>query len=340
MITPNKKHIISVLAATFVCAGFAYFKPTPIYLSIPKGWPKPKYDFSKNPLTEEGFQLGRNLFYDPILSRDNTISCATCHLQATGFTHVDHELSHGIDGKIGKRNAMALINLAWNKDFLWDGGVNHLDMQPLNPIQSPVEMDESLAHVVEKLQQTQKYPQLFEKAFGTHKITGQLTLKALSQFMLMLQSTNAKYDRVMQGQERFSEGEQKGYDLFKQHCAACHKEPLFSDDRFENNGLDLDEDLKDIGRMKITGKKEDSLRFRTPTLRNIQFTFPYMHDGRFKNLTQVINHYNSLPSDKHIPKELRSPMQLTDHDRADLIVFLKTLTDQAFLFNPKYGYPK
>lgn len=334
------RNIILWTCAIYICGAFVILKPEPIYLKTPKGWPKPHYDFSQNPLTEEGFELGRKLFYDPILSRDNTISCATCHLQATGFTHVDHELSHGIDDKIGTRNAMALINLAWNKNFLWDGGVNHLDMQPLNPIQSPAEMDESLAHVVEKLQQTQKYPQLFEKAFGTQKITGQLTLKALSQFMLLLQSANAKYDRVMQGRENFSQGEQKGYELFKQHCAACHKEPLFADDRFESNGLDLDEDLKDIGRMKITGKKEDSLRFRIPTLRNIQFTFPYMHDGRFKNLTEVINHYNSLPSNKHVPKELRLPMQLTDHDRADLIAFLKTLTDQEFLFNPKYSYPK
>ncbi|MFN8273503.1 MAG: cytochrome c peroxidase [Flavobacteriaceae bacterium] len=334
------KHIILLLVGSFICGAFVVFKPEPIYLKIPRGWPKPHYDFSKNPLSEQGFQLGRKLFYDPILSRDNTISCATCHLQATGFTHVDHELSHGIDDKIGTRNAMALINLAWNKDFLWDGGVNHLDVQPLNPIQSPVEMDESLAHVVGKLQQTSPYPQLFEQAFGTSKITGQLTLKALSQFMLMLQSSNAKYDRVMQGQETFTEKEQKGYDIFKKHCASCHKEPLFSDDRFENNGLDLDADLKDIGRMKITGKKEDSLRFRTPTLRNIQFTFPYMHDGRFKTLTEVINHYNSLPANKHVPKELRLPMQLVDHDRADLIAFLKTLTDQEFLFNPRFGYPK
>lgn len=334
------KNIALLVSVTIGCTAFIFFEPSPIYLKIPQGWPKPHYDFSKNPLTEEGFQLGRKLFYDPMLSRDNTISCATCHLQATGFTHVDHPLSHGIEGKIGTRNAMALINLAWNKNFMWDGGVNHLDMQPLNPIQSPVEMDESLAHVVEKLQQNPIYPRLFEQAFGTSKISGQLTLKALSQFMLLLQSSDAKYDRVMQGQASFAENEQKGYEIFQRHCASCHTEPLFTKDRFERNGLELDPDLKDIGRMKITGKKEDSLRFRIPTLRNIQFTFPYMHDGRYNTLSEVIRHYNTLPANKDVPKELRAPMQLTDRDRADLIAFLKTLTDESFLFNPRFSYPK
>ena len=127
---------------------FSNWYSTPIYLDIPKDWPKPVYDFSKNPLTEEGFQLGRNLFYDPILSRDNTISCASCHLQQTGFTHVDHDLSHGIDGRIGTRNSATLMNLAWNKNFMWDGGVNHLDVQYIHPITSEVEMDDTMENVV------------------------------------------------------------------------------------------------------------------------------------------------------------------------------------------------
>ena len=143
-----------------ICA-FSKSQFTPIYFEVPQGWPKPNYDFKNNPVSEEGFQLGRKLFYDPILSRDNTISCASCHLQATGFTHVDHDLSHGIEGKIGTRNSLALMNLAWSKDFMWDGGVNHLEVQSLNPITSPLEMDETLEHVVQKLQQPQDYPDLF-----------------------------------------------------------------------------------------------------------------------------------------------------------------------------------
>ena len=337
-----KKIIVSLVFGISIIGIYAFSKShlTPIYNEVPKGWPKPHYDFKKNPLTEEGFQLGRKLFYDPILSRDNTISCASCHLQATGFTHIDHDLSHGIDGKIGTRNSLALMNLAWSKDFMWDGGVNHLEVQPLNPITSPLEMDETLEHVVQKLQQTHDYPSLFERAFGSSIITGQFTLKALSQFVVMLKSSNSKYDQVIRKEAFFNEQEQKGYDLFKQHCASCHQEPLFTSDQFEYNGLAVDPTLNDYGRMKMTGRKEDSLRFKVPTLRNIQFTFPYMHDGRFKTLTEVIKHYNGLSKNKLLPKELVEPMNLADNDRVDIVAFLKTLTDNEFLFNPKYGYPK
>ncbi|MBC7524979.1 MAG: c-type cytochrome [Flavobacterium sp.] len=313
---------------------------TPLYFDIPKGWPKPVYDFSKNKLTENGFQLGRNLFYDPIFSRDNTISCSSCHLQQTGFTHVDHDLSHGIDGKIGVRNSLSLQNLAWTKNFMWDGGVNHLDMQPLAPISSEFEMDEKLENIVLKLEKTTKYPELFEKAFGTKKITGQLILKALSQFVVLLTSSNSKYDKVIRNSDRFTDMELKGYNLFKQNCASCHKEPLFTSEKFETNGLKIDPTLNDLGRMKITQNTKDSLKFKVPTLRNIQFTFPYMHDGRFKTLNEVIKHYNSLGGANNLPKELIKPMNLSDNDRADLVAFLKTLSDKEFLFNPRYSYPR
>ena len=332
------QHIL--LFGILISLAFAIKETTPIYLETPKGWPKPHYDFSKNPLTEEGFQLGRNLFYDPILSKDGTISCASCHLQATGFTHVDHALSHGIDGKIGTRNSLALMNLAWSKSFMWDGGVNHLDVQPIAPITSEVEMDETLENVVEKLQKSEKYQILFKNAFGDSKITGQRLLKALSQFELLLVSSNSKYDKVMRNQEIFSEQEQKGYILFKTNCASCHNEPLFTSGKFENNGLTIDTTLNDIGRMKITNKPEDYLRFKVPTLRNVQFTFPYMHDGRFKTLTEVIKNYNSLGNSKNVSKQLSKPMNLSDNDRVDLVAFLKTLTDTEFLFNKRFSYPK
>ena len=332
------KHIL--LLGITISLAFAINKTTPLYFETPKGWPKTHYDFSKNPLTEEGFQLGRNLFYDPILSRDSTISCASCHLQATGFTHVDHSLSHGIEGKIGTRNSMSLINLAWSKSFMWDGGVNHLDVQPLNPITSPVEMGETLEHVVSKLQKTEKYPLLFEKAFGDSKITGQRLLKALSQFELQLVSSNSKYDKVMRKEVIFTEQEQNGYKLFKTNCASCHNEPLFNSEKFENNGLAIDTTLNDFGRMKITNKQEDYLRFKVPTLRNVQFTFPYMHDGRFNTLTEVVKHYNSLENNKRLPKQLAKPMKLSDNERVDLIAFLKTLTDNEFLFDKRFSFPK
>ena len=334
------KYYFLVAIISLVGLSFSNHLTTPLYLKVPKGWPQPKYDFKKNPLTEEGFQLGRHLFYDPILSRDSSISCASCHLQQTGFTHVDHQLSHGIEGRIGTRNSMTIINMAWNKDFMWDGGVNNLEMQPINPITSLSEMDETLENVVIKLQASEKYRTLFSKAFGDEKVTSQRLLKALAQFTVMLKSSNSKYDKVIRKEENFTEQEQHGYDLFKINCASCHKEPLFATDKFEKNGLTLDETLNDLGRIKITNKPEDYMRFKVPTLRNIQFTFPYMHDGRFKTLIEVVKHYNSLEIDKSLPKELAKPMNLSDNDRVDLVAFLITLTDKEFLFDKRFSFPK
>ena len=248
-------------------------------------------------------------------------------------------VSHGIDGKIGTRNSMALINLAWSKDFMWDGGVNNLEVQPVNPITNALEMDEKLENVIAKLQQSDKYKMLFSKAFGDEKVTSQRLLKALAQFTVMLKSTNSKYDKVMRKETSFTEMEQKGYKLFRFNCASCHKEPLFMDDKFENNGLPINVTLPDYGRMKITGRLEDKQRFKVPTLRNIEFTFPYMHDGRFKTLTEVVKYYNSLGNDKNLPKELAKPMQLSDNDRVDLVAFLQTLTDKEFLFDKRFGFP-
>ena len=332
--------ILSIGVIGWSILAFSNKLTTPIYFAIPEGWPKPHYNFKQNPLTEEGFQLGRQLFYDPILSRDNTISCSSCHLQATSFSHVDHDLSHGIEGRIGTRNAPALINLAWNKHFHWDGGVNNLEVQALNPIENPAEMDEKMENVIAKLQQREYYKLLFKKAFGDEKITSQRVLKALAQFTVQLQSSNSKYDQVKRNEATFSSQEANGYTLYQRHCAGCHIEPLFSSDSFENNGLPVDTTLQDYGRVKITGLEKDVLRFKVPTLRNIQFTFPYMHDGRFKTLTEVIKHYNTIQPNQHTAVALSKPMQLSDKDRVDLVVFLQTLTDKTFLFNPRYAYPK
>lgn len=319
---------------------FAVKLTTPVYFPIPKGWPKPHYDFSKNALTEEGFKLGRHLFYDPILSRDSTISCAGCHLQSSGFTHVDHSLSHGINGKIGTRNSMALMNLAWAKSFMWDGGVNHLDMQPLNPITNPAEMDETLVNVIRKLKRSDKYKSLFRNAFGDEDITGERLLKALSQFEVQLVSSNSKYDKVMRHEMTFTEQEQNGYNVFSANCASCHQEPLFNSERFETNGIAADTTLVESGRMRITNNAKDYLRFKVPTLRNVQFTFPYMHDGRFKTLTEVIQHYNAIPINQSLPSALSKPMNLSANDRVDLVIFLKTLSDFEFLRNPRFAFPQ
>lgn len=304
-------------------------------LFIPEGWAKPVYEVSKNPLTKEGFELGRHLFYDPILSRDHTISCASCHLQATGFTHVDHDLSHGIDGKIGIRNSMTIMNVAWSKNFMWDGGINHLDMQPLAPLSNSVEMDENFENVIKKLNQSIKYKSLFYKAFDDSLATGQKMLLAFSQFIVQLNSYNSKYDKYIRKElgGEFSEQEKNGLELFRIHCASCHTEPLFTNQDFEKNGLPVDTTLNDLGRFKITHNPKDSLKFKVPTLRNIQFTFPYMHDGRFKKLREVLNHYTS--TDK-----LKKPIFLTSNEKTDIIAFLLTLTDNDFLFDKRFGFPR
>ena len=335
----KRVYLIGIICL-LVLTGFVLYHTTPMPLKIPALWPKPYYDFAQNQPTVEGFELGRKLFYDPILSRDSSISCASCHFQATGFAHVDHELSHGIEGKVDNRNALALQNLIWSDNFMWDGGVNHLDVQALNPITNPLEMDETMGNVIRKLQQQKSYPELFNKAFGTSKITGQLLLKALSQFVIQLNSCNAKYDKVMRKEAAFSVQEENGYRLFATHCSSCHQEPLFNSTSFENNGLPLDPYLNDLGRMKITGNPIDSLRFKVPSLRNCQFTAPYMHDGRYRSLTAVIKHYNQLIVNKNTSKKLHLPMRLSDNDRVDLVVFLKTLTDTEFLFNKTFANPQ
>lgn len=335
------KYIIGTLGI-FLCLGFVAIKHKDLIFSYPVYWPAPHYDFSKLTMSEAQFQLGRQLFYDPILSRDNTISCASCHLQATGFTHVDHDLSHGIDGRIGTRNSLAIMNLAWNTSFMWDGGVNHIELQALAPITSENEMDESLEHVVKKLNASEKYRALFSKVHKDSVISGQRTLLALTQFVVMLTSYNSKYDKYLRNEVggEFTQQEKNGLAIFKNHCASCHTEPLFTNNQFENNGLAIDTTLNDFGRMIITQNPQDSLKFKVPTLRNIQFTKPYMHDGRFETLQEVINHYTSeIQQSNTLAKALKSNIKLTHKEKVDLLVFLRTLSDKEFLFNKRFTFP-
>jgi len=336
------RHIILVCSFVLL-SGFVIVKNKSSLFKYPKYWPKPKYTFAKNPLTEDGFQLGRNLFYDPILSRDNTISCASCHLQQTGFTHVDHDLSHGIEGRIGTRNSLTIMNMAWNTSFMWDGSVNHLEVQALAPIHNKDEMDETLANIVIKLDTLPKYKTLFYKAFKDSTITGQKILLALTQFVGSLNTYNSKYDKYIRKEKggEFTEQEKSGLKIFRNHCVSCHKEPLFTNDDFKNNGLMLDTTLNDFGRMLVTKKAKDSLKFRVPTLRNIQFTQPYMHDGRFENLQEVISHYTTgVQKSETLAAELTEKIILNHKEKVDLLVFLRTLTDKEFLFNKRFSFPK
>jgi len=313
------------------------------YFDLPSGWPKPTYDLVKHPLSPAKVQLGRVLFYDPILSRDQTISCASCHAPYAAFAHTDHPLSHGIADQIGFRNAPALQNLAWAKHLMWDGAVHHLDAQALAPITNPKEMDETLPHVIEKLQKKERYKTLFTQAYGDSLVTGERVLKSISQFLLTLVSAQSKYDQVQQHKEgiAFTEAEKRGYDTFKTQCAQCHPEPLFTNQGFEKNGLLPDALLRDTGRQRVTHQPKDAYLFKVPSLRNVEVTAPYMHDGRFQNLPMVLHHYSTAfhrtAKNKNTPQK---PLALTEQQKGDLIQFLYTLTDPTFLKNPDFAYPR
>lgn len=303
----------------------------------PPNFPKPSYSFRDNPLSAEKIRLGRVLFFDPVLSADGSTSCATCHSPYNAFAHTDHALSHGIADRIGKRNAPALFNLAWNKSFMWDGAIHHLDLQALAPISHPDEMGGSLTSVLRKLSGSPTYRQLFQDAWGDPEPSGERLLKSLAQFQLTLVSANSRYDQMKSRTVQFNKQEQHGYQLFKIHCNRCHSEPLFSNGDFADNGLAVDPLLNDSGQYRITKIPTDSLKFKIPSLRNLAFTFPYMHDGRFRNLHEVLRHYSSgIVKRPGTDSGLKQGLTLSSNDRADLTAFLLTLTDTSFVLDPSH----
>lgn len=325
-----------IISLTLLCIAASNFtKPYPNY------FPEPNYKLDFSSKTYDLIQLGRTLFYDPILSANNTISCASCHSPYNSFAHTDHAVSHGIHDSIGKRNAPSLINLAWQKELMWDGASNHLDVQALAPITHPGEMAETIEHVIDKLQKSKLYRSLFKGAYGDTLINSQKMLKALTQFQLTLISDDSKYDKVRRNEDTFSIQEIKGYQLFLTHCNSCHTEPLFTNHKFKNNGLNIDSQSMDLGRFNITKIPKDSMKFKVPTLRNISYTFPYMHDGRFKKLRSVINHYvDDNKEYKYISKELKHNILLSSNEKTDLISFLVTLNDKNFIQNTENKFPR
>ena len=306
----------------------------------PEHFPDTHFDFQSEPLSAKKVTLGRALFYDPILSADSSISCSSCHSSYNAFAHTDHDLSHGIQDQIGNRNAPALFNLAWQSSFMWDGAVNHLDMQAMVPLTDEKEMAADLPELIKKLNQSSLYPHLFEEAFGNDSITVPRMLKALSQFQLTLVSANAKYDQVILGLTGFNEQEKNGHRLFNLHCNACHTAPLFSSYTYKSNGLAPDTSLNDLGRFRLSNNVKDKYLYKVPSLRNLSYTFPYMHDGRFRSLHEVLDHYNNEASKApYTSPELNLPMKLSSKDKVDLIAFLKCLNDNEFVFNKKHAYP-
>lgn len=307
---------------------------------VPKGWPQPLYDFKNNPVSEEGFQLGRKLFYDGLLSKDGNFSCASCHQQFAAFATYDHNLSHGFNNSFTKRNAPPLFNLAWQKNFMLDGGINHLDLQPLAPIADTNEMAETIDNVLKKIKADTAYKRMFKAAFGDATINTQRLTRALSQFVVMLVSNNSKYDRVMRGEDSFNLPQSLGYSIFKIKCASCHAEPMFTDYTYRNAGLPADDFLKDYGRMKITHNAADSLKFKVPSLRNAQVTFPYGHDGRFYSLIEVMNFYNKKTvAGPTTDSLLTHGISLSNFEIGQLTAFIYTLTDSIFINNKRFAAP-
>jgi cytochrome c peroxidase len=316
---------------------------TYLELEIPENFPSPVYNIENNQPTQEGFDLGKKLFYDGRLSSTGVISCGFCHIQEFSFTHHTHIVSHGVNGALGTRNAQGLQNLIFMKEFNWDGSVPHLDAQPIVPITTDVEMNETISNVLEKLKADPSYVEDFEKAFDNGKIDTENMLKALSQFMMMMVSADTKYDRVMRNEgSTFTAEEQQGKTLFDSKCASCHAGVLFTDQSYRNNGLPIDPQYNDIGRKRVTGQDTDKYKFKVPSLRNIAITFPYMHDGRFATLKDVMDHYdNGMANTENLDPQFINGTQLgiplSEDEKNAIIAFLKTLTDDNFLLDNRFS---
>lgn len=333
----------------------AIYDPTPYVLDYGR-FPDPNLP-ADNPLTEQGVLLGRMLFHETMLSGDNTQSCASCHLQEFAFTDTA-TLSLGIRGMRGHRNAMAVFNMAWHdNEFFWDGRAHLLRDQSLRPIQDPLEMDESLQDVMTKLSSDKRYRDQFIRAFGDEQVTPLRMSLAMEQFMHTIVSNRSKYDRYLQGEVTLTESEERGRLLFTTEfnpffpdlsgadCAHCHGGDNFENDQYLNNGLDDFANLQDKGREMVSQDPADRGKFKVMSLRNIEVTAPYMHDGRFKTLEEVIDHYDhGLQGSPTLDPALEytrvsGGLGLSAQDKADLVAFLKTLTDHELLVDPAFSNP-
>ena len=316
---------------------------TPYRFRLSRFFPQPSLP-ADNPLTEQGVALGRRLFHDPALSVNGTQSCASCHQADAAFTDAGKRFSTGAEGAIGTRNAMPLANLAWASRFFWDGRAGSLREQVLQPVTNPAEMHESLTNVVRKLERAGYAPD-FAAAFGTAEITAGRMARALEQFVLTLTAYDSKFDRVLGVRATFTAEEQRGYELFHTEydprhgqygadCFHCHGGPLFSDFAFHNNGLDADGSAQDPGRFLVTTNRADLAKFKTPSLRNVALTAPYMHDGRLATLEEAVAHYcsgvrRSPTLDPNLGKHPDGGVPLSAEDQHALVAFLRTLTDSA-----------
>jgi len=326
------------------------FEPTPLTLDYPDHFPTPQIP-SDNQMTVEGVRLGRHLFFDERLSGDNTQNCASCHLQESNFAE-PFQYSTGIDGIAGEMNAMTLTNMAWQKFFFWNGRATSLEEQVLEPVINPIEMHETWPDVIEKLEQDAKYVKLFEEAFGESSINQDNAAKALAQFIRTMISGSSKFDQYLEGNYTFTASEQLGFDIYNNEqgdCFHCHglaatgyQMGSFGLLQFTNNGLDSTYDVGD-GREAVTGDADDRGLFKIPSLRNVEYSFPYMHDGRFQTLAEVIEFYNmgGHPSPTIDPnmKAAGVGRNWSDAQKQGLLDFLNTFTDTDFLTDTAFTSP-
>ena len=312
-----------------------YITTTPYHVITPYGFPDMIIP-EDNPMTVEGIELGRKLFIDPILSGDGTQSCISCHLQSANFSDTN-QFSTGINGMHGNRNASTIINAGWNNSNFWDGRAITLEEQAFSPVVDPIEMNDTWSNVENKLNSNSEYIQLFKQAYNIDYIDSTHVVMAIAQFERTLISNNSKFDKYSRGEEVFTKSELNGFAIFnseKGDCFHCHGTSLFTDNLFHNNGLDV-EPFLDLGLGKITENTNDNGKFKTPTLRNIEVSAPYMHDGRFATLEKVIEHYDSgghfSSTVDPLMKKLGVGLNLTNQEKSDLIDFLKTLTDYDYI---------
>jgi len=341
------------LAAALIGMAPTLRSPTPYTLVYPAYFGHRTNLSDDNPLTIEGIQLGRRLFYETKLSKNNTVSCASCHQQSRAFTD-GRRFSLGHDGTPTKRNSMSLANILWVQNFFWDGRATSLEMQAQTPLTDPHEMGQSLESSAAKLSADPQYAPLFAAAFGSPGITPDHLVKALTQFERSLISANSRYDKYIRGEVSLTPEEQQGLNLFfgsanrgmrSAGCGNCHGGPRTFNETYHNNGLDTAP--KDSGRETVTRQAYDHGRFRVVTLRNIALTAPYMHDGRFNTLPEVIDHYSDhLQASPTLSPSLRDSankpinLYLTAGEKAALLAFLNTLTDSTFITDRRFADPK
>ncbi len=319
------------------CKKSDFTPATPLSFVVPQGFPTTVYNFQNNPLTEEGFLLGRKLFYDGRLSKDGNFSCASCHQQLAAFTTFEHDRSHGYNNAHTLRNAPGLFNLAWVPAFRQDGSATTIEQVALAHITSPVEMGETISSIIAKIKDDAAYKTMFGAAYGTEIITQEKILNAITQFVVSMVSANAKFDKVQRGEVAFTAQEQNGYTIFQSKCATCHAGNLFTDFSCRNTGLQIDPILNDFGRVRVTGNKNDSLKFRVPSLRNLEATSYYAHDGRMSVFRMMIQHYrNGVNPGATVDPLVADGIAMTNTEENDLVAFLRTLTDTAFINNPRF----